>query len=128
VAWSAKLHRERDLPERYRTLSGKDALELCIIRLEISLSKFEGRQAAAKQDVDGTATVHEHPLKSDAVDARVKDEGKSTRFWNCRPPVCSTEGDFTVGPGWEPRIGDEVVGVDDVQTGPLQQLALALGL
>jgi hypothetical protein len=48
VAWSAKLHRERDLPERYRALSGKDAPELCIKRLEISLSKFEGQQAATK--------------------------------------------------------------------------------
>jgi hypothetical protein len=34
----AELHRERDLPERYEALSGKDALELCIVRLEISLS------------------------------------------------------------------------------------------
>jgi hypothetical protein len=38
VVWIAKLHRERDLPERYGALSRKDALELCIIRLEISLS------------------------------------------------------------------------------------------
>jgi hypothetical protein len=38
VVWIAKLHRERDLPERYRALSRKDALELCIVRLEISLS------------------------------------------------------------------------------------------
>jgi hypothetical protein len=38
VVWIAKLHRERDLPESYGALSGKDALELCIIRLEISLS------------------------------------------------------------------------------------------
>jgi hypothetical protein len=33
-----------------------------------------------------------------------------------------------VGPGWEPVIGDEVIGVDDAQTSPLQQLALMLGL
>jgi hypothetical protein len=38
VVWIAKLHRERDLPERYGALSGKDDLELCIVRLEISLS------------------------------------------------------------------------------------------
>jgi hypothetical protein len=38
VVWIAELHRERDLPERYRALSGKDAPELCIVRLEISLS------------------------------------------------------------------------------------------
>jgi hypothetical protein len=38
VVWIAKLHRERDLPERYGALSGKDALGLCIVRLEISLS------------------------------------------------------------------------------------------
>jgi hypothetical protein len=81
-----------------------------------------------KQDVDGTATVHEYPLKLDAVDAGVEDEGKTTRFQNCYPPVYSTEGDFAVGPGRESRIGDEVVGVDDVQVGPLQQLALVLGL
>jgi hypothetical protein len=29
-----------------------------------------------EQDVDGTATVHEHPLEPDIVDARVEDEGK----------------------------------------------------
>jgi hypothetical protein len=33
-----------------------------------------------------------------------------------------------VGPGREPGIGDEVVGVDDAQPGLLEQLALALGL
>jgi hypothetical protein len=33
-----------------------------------------------------------------------------------------------VGPSQEPRIGDEVVGVDDAQAGLLQQLALVLGL
>jgi hypothetical protein len=38
VVWIAELHRERDLPVRYGALSGKDALELCIVRLEISLS------------------------------------------------------------------------------------------
>jgi hypothetical protein len=38
VVWIAKLHWERDLPERYRALSRKDALELCIVRLGISLS------------------------------------------------------------------------------------------
>jgi hypothetical protein len=51
-----------------------------------------------------------------------------TRFWNCRPPICSVEGDFSVGLGREPWIGDEVIGVDDAQVGPLQQLVLALGL
>jgi hypothetical protein len=38
VFWITELHREHDLPERYRALSGKDALELCIVRLEIILS------------------------------------------------------------------------------------------
>jgi hypothetical protein len=38
VVWIAELHRERDLPERYGAVSGKDAPELCIVRLEISLS------------------------------------------------------------------------------------------
>jgi hypothetical protein len=38
VVWIAELHRECDLPERYGTLSGKDAPELCVVRLEISLS------------------------------------------------------------------------------------------
>jgi hypothetical protein len=51
-----------------------------------------------------------------------------TRFQNCYPPVYSAEGDFAFGPGWKPEIGDEVVGVDDVQAGPLQQLALVLRL
>jgi hypothetical protein len=38
MVWIAELHRERDLLERYGTLLGKDALELCVIRLEINLS------------------------------------------------------------------------------------------
>jgi hypothetical protein len=38
VVWIAELHRERDLPKKYGALSRKDALELCIVRLEISLS------------------------------------------------------------------------------------------
>jgi hypothetical protein len=33
-----------------------------------------------KQDVDGTATVHEHPLEPNDVDAGVEDEGKTIRF------------------------------------------------
>jgi hypothetical protein len=48
VVWLAELHGEHDLPERYGALSGKDALELCIVRLEISLSKFKSRQTAVK--------------------------------------------------------------------------------
>jgi hypothetical protein len=38
VVWIAELHKECDLPERYGALSRKDAPELCIVRLEISLS------------------------------------------------------------------------------------------
>jgi hypothetical protein len=38
VVWIVELHREHDLPERYGALSAKDTLELCIVRLEISLS------------------------------------------------------------------------------------------
>jgi hypothetical protein len=38
VVGSAELYRERDLPERYRALSGKDAPKLCVIRFEVSLS------------------------------------------------------------------------------------------
>jgi hypothetical protein len=35
---SAELYGERDLPERYRALSKKDAPKLCVIRFEVSLS------------------------------------------------------------------------------------------
>jgi hypothetical protein len=38
VVGSAKLYRERDLPERYRALSGKDAPKLCVVRFKVSLS------------------------------------------------------------------------------------------
>jgi hypothetical protein len=78
VVWSAKLHRERDLPERYGALSGEDAPELCIIRLEISLSKFKGRQAAVKQDVDGTA-----PSTSTLSNQTLLMQG--SRMWGNRP-------------------------------------------
>jgi hypothetical protein len=128
VAWSAELYWERDLPERYRALSGENALELCVVRLKISLRQLKGRQAAAKQDVDGAATINEHPLEPDVVDTWVEDEGETTRFWNCRPPVCSAKGDFAVGPGREPGIEDEVIGMDDVQTCAFEQLVLTLGL
>jgi hypothetical protein len=40
VVWIAKLHREHDLPERYRALSRKDTPELCIVGLEISLTNY----------------------------------------------------------------------------------------
>jgi hypothetical protein len=33
-----------------------------------------------KQDVDGAATVDEHPIEPDTVDAGVEDEGETTRF------------------------------------------------
>jgi hypothetical protein len=38
VVGSVELHRERDLPERYSALSKNDALKLCIVRFEVSLS------------------------------------------------------------------------------------------
>jgi hypothetical protein len=38
VFCSPKLHRERDLPERYGTLSGENAPKLCLVGFEISLS------------------------------------------------------------------------------------------
>jgi hypothetical protein len=40
VLYSAKLHRERDMLERYRALSGKNTLELCFVRFEISLMQL----------------------------------------------------------------------------------------
>jgi hypothetical protein len=73
-----------------------------------------------KQDVDGAATVDEHPLELDTVDAGVEDEWETTRFWNCYPPICSAEGDFTVGPGRESGIKDEIIGIDDAQASTLQ--------
>jgi hypothetical protein len=38
VVGSAELYKERDLPERYRALSEKDAPKLCVVRFEVSLS------------------------------------------------------------------------------------------
>jgi hypothetical protein len=38
VVGSAELHREHDLPERYRALPGKDTPKLCIVRFEVNLS------------------------------------------------------------------------------------------
>jgi hypothetical protein len=40
VLYSAKLHGERDLPERYRALSEEDTPELCLIGFEISLAQL----------------------------------------------------------------------------------------
>jgi hypothetical protein len=38
--YSPKLHRERDLPKRYRALSKENTLELCLIGFEINLAQF----------------------------------------------------------------------------------------
>jgi hypothetical protein len=38
VVGSAELYRERDLPERYRALSEKDAPKLYVVRFKVSLS------------------------------------------------------------------------------------------
>jgi hypothetical protein len=38
------------------------------------------------------------------------------------------EGDFSVRPGWKPRIGDEVIGVGDAHARSFEQFALAFGL
>jgi hypothetical protein len=38
------------------------------------------------------------------------------------------EGDFTVRPGWKPRIGDEAVSVGDAHASPFEQFALVFGL
>jgi hypothetical protein len=119
VFCSPKLHRERDLPERYRTLSGENAPKLCLVGFEIGLAQFQSGQAVVKQDVDGTTTVYEDPLKLDVVDAGIEDEGKSTRFRNYGPPVFTVEGDFSVRPGWKPGIGNETVGVGDANASPL---------
>jgi hypothetical protein len=119
VFCSPKLHRERDLPERYRTLSGKNAPKLCFVGFEIDMAQFQSRQAVVKQDVDGTTTVYEDPLELDAVDVGIEDEGKSTSFRNYGPPVFTVEGDFSVRPGWKPRISNEAVGIGDAHASPL---------
>ena len=46
----------------------------------------------------------------------------------CGPLVLSAEGDLTVRPRREPRIGEEVVGVGHVQTSAGEQLAFLFGL
>jgi hypothetical protein len=38
VFYSPKLHKERDVPERYRTLSRENTPKLCLIGFEISLA------------------------------------------------------------------------------------------
>jgi hypothetical protein len=40
VLYSPKLHKQRDLFERYRALSREDTLELCLIGFEIDLTQF----------------------------------------------------------------------------------------
>jgi hypothetical protein len=81
-----------------------------------------------KQDVDGTATIYEDPLEPDAIDAGIKDEGKSMRFGNYGPSVFMIEGDFSMRPGRKPGVGDEAIGVGDAQASPFDQFALVFGL
>jgi hypothetical protein len=99
VFCSPKLHRERDLPERYRTLSRENAPKLCFVGFEISLALVLERASYCKHDVDGTVVVYEDPLELDTIDVGIEDEGKSTRFRNYGPPVFMVEGDFSVRPG-----------------------------
>jgi hypothetical protein len=40
VFYSPKLHRERDLVERYRALSEENTPELCLVGFEIDLTQF----------------------------------------------------------------------------------------
>jgi hypothetical protein len=40
VFCSPKLHRERDLPERYRALSRENTPKLCLVGFEINLAQF----------------------------------------------------------------------------------------
>jgi hypothetical protein len=40
VFCSPKLHREHDLPERYRALSRENTPELCLVGFEINLAQF----------------------------------------------------------------------------------------
>jgi hypothetical protein len=101
VVLGAELHREHDLPERYRTLSGEDAPELCIVLLEVSRLDLRCGQAVLEQDVDGAAAINEHPIELDAADAGVEDKGEPTRFRDCHPAVLSAEGDLAMRPGRE---------------------------
>jgi hypothetical protein len=122
------LHGEHDLPERYRALSRENTLELCLVRFEISLAQLESGQAIAKQNVNRTAAVYKDSLEPDTVDAGIEDEGKPARFRNYGPPVFTVEGDFSVRPGWEPRIGDEVIGISNAHAISFEQFALVFGL
>jgi hypothetical protein len=38
------------------------------------------------------------------------------------------EGDFSVRPGWKPRVGDEAVSVGDAHASLFEQFALTFGL
>jgi hypothetical protein len=81
-----------------------------------------------KQNVNGTAAIYKDSVEPDAVDAGIEDEGKPTWFRNYGPPVFTVEGDFSVRPGWEPRIGDEVVGIGNAHASSFEQFALTFGL
>ena len=44
---------------------------------------------------------------------------------DCSPSVLPTEGDFLVGLGGQPRIGDAAIGIGDIKAYSTEQLMLA---
>ena len=76
VVWGPKLHRQRDLPERCRALSGENTPELCLVQLEISRGYLQSWQTVLEQYINGATAINQHSVKLDPIDTRIKDQRK----------------------------------------------------
>jgi len=71
-------------------------------------------EAAAKQDVNGDAAVDEHTLKTNIVDAWVKNEGKMSRLGDGGLVILLIERDLSMRPGGKLWIDDKISGAINV--------------
>jgi len=88
---------------------------------------LERRQAIAEKDVNGAAPVNKHTLKSNAVDARIQDQRKTSWLQDGDPLVLPVEGDLPVRPGRKFWVGDQTVCAVHVEASSLQELSFSLG-
>jgi len=88
---------------------------------------LESGQAVAEKDINGAASVNEHVLKSDAVDAGIQDQRKTSWLRSGGPLILPIEGDLLVRPGRKFWVGDQTVCAVHVEAGSLQELSFSLG-
>ena len=93
VVLSVEGDREGDLADRSRAGTRDDAVEGLVRGDQLHHVEAHVLQGLGKDDVEGTASVNEHPGQTDLADHRVYHQGVSTRPGEMYPMVTSVEGD-----------------------------------